>query len=91
MRARTVWGRLGKILIREGVDPRVSAMLYRGGGTGGTTFWLGDLGTLGGNREEGRGHTHGVFETYYGKSSVADSRQDMGDVQGGSSVAIGGN
>ena len=29
MRARSVWGRLGKILGREGADPKVSARFYR--------------------------------------------------------------
>ena len=29
MRARLVWGRLGKLLRREGADPRVTEMFYR--------------------------------------------------------------
>ena len=28
-RARRVWGRLGKLLIMEGADPKVAAILYR--------------------------------------------------------------
>ena len=29
MRARSVWGRLGKLMRREGVKPKVSEMFYR--------------------------------------------------------------
>ena len=29
MRPRLVWGRLGMLLIREGAEPKVSAVLYR--------------------------------------------------------------
>ena len=29
LRARSVWGRLGTMIQREGADPRVSAMFYR--------------------------------------------------------------
>ena len=29
MRARSVWGRLGTLLLREGADPRVMAMFYK--------------------------------------------------------------
>ena len=47
--------------------------------------------TLVGNVEEGRRVKHGLPHTDHGESSMADSRQDMGDDQGKSSVGGGMN
>ena len=40
MRVRTVWGRLGRLLRREGADPTVLEMFYRVMAQVGTTFCL---------------------------------------------------
>ena len=62
-----------------------------GRGTSGTNFGLRDLGTFSGNGEECTGHIHGVSEIDYGEAIATDSRRNMGDDQGGSSVGSGRN
>ena len=63
--------------------------VLKGGETGGTNFWIGDLVTFGGNGEEGRGTTYGLSEAYRGESSATEGGHDMGDAQGGSGAGSG--
>ena len=49
------------------------------------------MGTFSGNVEEGREHTQGVSEVYYGEAIAPVIRHDMGDSQGGSSAVSGSN
>ena len=65
-RVRTVWGRLGKLLIWEGADPRVVVISLQGGGTGGTNFWIGDLAAFCRDGEECGGHTRGFSQVDQG-------------------------
>ena len=43
-KARKIWGRLSRILIREGADPKVSGH-FQGSDPGGVFVWGGDVGT----------------------------------------------
>ena len=65
--------------------------VLQGSDTGSTPIWLRKLGTFGGNRENGGGETHQVYEAYHGEAGDADCRQDVGDSQGGSSLGSGRN
>ena len=56
-----------------------------------TTFWIRDLITFGGNREEVRGHTNRVSKVDHRETIATDSRRDMEDSQGGSSTGSGNN
>ena len=62
----------------------------KGGDTGGTTIWLGVLGTFAGNGEDGGGDTHCVYEKNHGEAGLAEVRWDVGDYQGRSSTVSGG-
>ena len=65
--------------------------VLQGGITSDINIWFRDLGPFGGNGKEGRRSTHIFSQTDHKEASAEDSRQDMGDAQGGSSVGRGGN
>ena len=44
VKAGKSWGRLSRILSREGADKRVSVNFFKAGGSGGPTVWGGDVG-----------------------------------------------
>ena len=62
-----------------------------GGGAGNYIVWVGDVGHLGVNGEEGRGGTHGVPATDNGEASEAIRRRYMGDAGGGRRTRGSGN
>ena len=55
------------------------------------TVWFGDVGTFGGNGEEGRKGTYRLPQADHREASAEDSRWDVGDSQGGSSTGSGRN
>ena len=85
-----LWEVVETITIGRGGHQAVGNVI-QGSGTSGTTFLIEDLRTFGGNGECSIGHTHGGFETDHMESSATDSRQDMVDAQGRSSVGRGRN
>ena len=53
--------------------------------------WVGDVGPLGVNVEEGRGDTHRVPVSDHGEAGEVIRGQDMGDAEGGSHTRGSGN
>ena len=61
---RRVWGILGKILRREGAETKATKMC--------TPVWIGDLGSIGVNVENGGRDTHRISDTNHGKAGILD-------------------
>ena len=70
---------------------QVGGNVLQGGVTGGTNFWIRDLGTFGSNVEEVGGRTYGFSEADNGKAGAVEGRREVGESQGGRSVGSGRN
>ena len=79
-------GEVGDTFMMGRGGPQGVGNVLQGSGTSDTTFWILYLRTFGRNREEGIGNTQYVYWTDHGEASVTNTRQDMGDSQGGSSA-----
>ena len=79
MRARLVWGRLGKLIRREGVDPKVLEGFYTSVVQGDSIVWVRDVGPFGVNGKEDRGNAHVVPANDHGEDTKTIRRWDMRD------------
>ena len=61
------WAHLARLLGQEGAKPRVSGIFFQGGGTGGATIWVRDVGS------------YLLHRTGPGKLSTRGSKADNGD------------
>ena len=75
----------------ERSGPQGIVNFLQGVDTSGTTLWVSDLGTFGGNGKEGRGETHRFSLEDYRETGVAITRQDTGHVLIRISARIGKN
>ena len=81
----SLWG-VGEAAKNGRGGPQDGENFLQGGGTGGTTFWLRDLGNFGSDGEEGGGHTHGFSEADNKEAGAAEGRREVSESQGGSSA-----
>ena len=51
VKARKSWGRLKRIMSREGADKKISGEFFQGGSSTGDAIWGGDVGVESKNRE----------------------------------------
>ena len=71
--------------------PQSGRNVLQGGHTGGTTIWIVDLGTFGGDGNDDGGDIHQVSEAYQREAGATEGRRDVGDSQGGSIEGSGSN
>ena len=67
---------------------QIGGNILLGVDTGGNTLWLGDLGTIGGDGEDGGGDAHQVSEKIHREAGAEEGIQDVDDYQDGISVII---
>ena len=83
-------GKVGGFFNMGKVKSQGGNNVLQGGGTGGTTFWIGYFVTFSGDGKEVGGHTCGFSEVDHGKVRAMKSRQEMGYNQGRSSGGSSG-
>ena len=66
-RVQRLLGRLGGFAKKGRGGPQSVRHVLQGGDIGGTSLWLGQLGNIGGNGEDGGGDAHRVSDTNHGE------------------------
>ena len=84
-------GETGNTSLMERGRTQGGGNVLQGSGPINITVCFGDMGTFGGNGEEGRGSTQRIYHTDHEESSAADRRREVGDTRCRSIVGSGRN